>query len=51
MLPGGEYELLARSYLDRERMPAPMRLPALFSSQWSHASDWAARPLHVEPGA
>lgn len=51
VLPGGEYELLARSYLDRERMPPPMRLPALFSPHWDHASDWTARPLHVEPGA
>lgn len=50
-LPGGEYELLARSYLDRERMPPPMRLPALFSEQWDHASGWTAWRLDVEPGA
>lgn len=50
-LPGGEYELLVRSYLDQERMPPPMRLPALFSARWDHASDWTAWPLDVEPGA
>jgi hypothetical protein len=51
VLPGGEYELLARSYLDQERMPPPMRLPALFSERWDHASGWTAWPLDVEPGA
>lgn len=50
-LPGGEYEVLARSYLDQERMPPPMRLPALFSARWDHASGWTAWPLDVEPGA
>jgi hypothetical protein len=50
-LPGGEYELLARSYLDQERMPPPMRLPALFSRRWDHASGWTAWPLDVEPEA
>lgn len=50
-LPGGEYELLARNYLDQERMPPPMRLPALFSARWDHASGWTAWPLAVEPGA
>ena len=51
VLPGGEYELLARSYLDQERMPPPMRLPALFSARWDHASGWSSWPLDVEPGA
>jgi len=50
-LPAGEYELLARNYLDQERMPPPMRLPALFSAHWQHASGWTAWPLDVEPGA
>ena len=50
-LPGGEYELLVRSYLDRQRMPPPMRLPALLSSRWDHASAWTAAPLKIEPGA
>ncbi|MEJ2385104.1 MAG: DUF4390 domain-containing protein [Xanthomonadales bacterium] len=49
-LPAGVYELLARSYLDQERMPPPMRLPALFSERWDHASGWTAWPLEVEPG-
>jgi hypothetical protein len=51
VLPQGEYELLVRSYLDRGRMPPPMRLPALLSSQWDHASAWTASSLTVEPGA
>lgn len=51
VLPAGEYELLARNYLDQERMPPPMRLPALFSAHWQHASGWTAWPLDVEPGA
>jgi hypothetical protein len=50
-LPGGEYELLARSYLDQQRLPAPMRLPALFSPSWDHASGWTAWRLSVTPGA
>lgn len=51
VLPGGEYELLVRSYLDKNAMPPPMRLPALFSSRWDHESNWTSWPLHVEPGA
>jgi hypothetical protein len=51
LLPAGEYDLMARIYLDRSRMPPPMRLPALFSSGWSHASAWYSWPLEVAPGA
>ena len=50
-LPGGEYELLARCYLDQQRMPPPMRLPALFQERWDHASGWTVWPLDIEPGA
>ena len=50
-LPGGEYELLVRSYLDQQRMPPPMRLPALFQERWDHASGWTVWPLDIEPGA
>ena len=50
-IPAGDYELLARSHLDRNRMPPPMRLPALFSSEWSHDSTWTAWPLAIDPGA
>lgn len=50
-LPAGEYELLARSHLDHNRMPPPMRLPALFSSEWNHDSTWTAWPLAINPEA
>jgi hypothetical protein len=50
-LPRGEYELLVRTYLDKQTMPPPMRLPALFSSRWRHESDWTTWPLTIEPGA
>lgn len=50
-LPQGEYELLARSFLDRQRMPPPMRLPALFSPRWKHESSWTSWQLNIEPGA
>ena len=50
-LPAGEYELLARSFLDKHRMPPPMRLPVLFSPRWSHESAWTSTALDIEPGA
>jgi hypothetical protein len=46
-LPNGDYELLVRVRLDRERMPPPMRLPMMFSSGWSHDSSWTAWPLSI----
>jgi hypothetical protein len=51
VLPSGEYELLARCFLDKSRMPPPMRLPVMFSREWDHESDWTSWPLEVEPGA
>jgi hypothetical protein len=48
-LPAGEYELLARSRLDHQRMPPPMRLPALFDPGWKHASGWSSWDLAVDP--
>jgi len=50
-LPRGEYELLARSFLDKQKMPPPMRLPVLFSPRWNHESAWTSWPLEIEPGA
>ena len=47
VLPSGEYELLARSFLDKRRLPPPMRLPVLFSSRWSHESAWTTWPLDI----
>jgi len=51
VLPAGEYELLARIRLDKRKMPPPMRLPALFSSEWHHDSDWSAWVLAINPQA
>lgn len=48
-LPAGDYELLARTRLDRGRLPPPMRLPVLFDSQWAHASPWTSWPLVIDP--
>lgn len=50
-LPAGDYELLARTRLDRGRMPPPMQLPILFSSAWKHASTWTSWPVFVDPEA
>jgi hypothetical protein len=50
-LPAGEYELLVRTYLDKQAMPPPMRLPTLFSSRWRHESNWTTWPLTIEPQA
>lgn len=50
-LPAGHYELLARSRLDRQSMPPPMRLPALFDQGWKHASGWSSWQLPVDPGS
>ena len=51
VLPAGDYELLARSRLDQQRMPPPMRLPVLLSSKWRHDSSWSSWPLEIEPEA
>jgi len=50
-LPRGEYELLARSFLDKQKMPPPMRLPVMFSPRWKHESAWLTSQLEIEPGA
>jgi hypothetical protein len=49
VLPEGEYELLARSFLDKRRVPPPMRLPVLFSPRWNHESAWTTRRLDIGP--
>ena len=48
-LPAGDYELLARTRLDQQTMPPPMRLPVLLSSKWRHDSSWSSWPLEIEP--
>jgi hypothetical protein len=39
-VPAGEYRLRARSRLEKQKLPAPMRLPAWFSPNWQHDSGW-----------
>jgi hypothetical protein len=46
-LPSGSYELRARISLDERRLPTPMQLPAWFSSQWQHDSEWSTWPFSV----
>jgi hypothetical protein len=46
-LPPGGYELRTRIRLDESRLPAPMQLPAWFSSQWQHDSEWSVWPFKV----
>ena len=46
-LPSGNYELRTRISLDESLLPAPMQLPAWFSSQWQHDSEWSVWPFKV----
>ena len=46
-LPSGSYELRTRIRLDESRLPAPMRLPAWFSAQWQHDSEWSVWPFKI----
>jgi hypothetical protein len=46
-LPSGNYELRTRIRLDKSRLPTPMQLPAWFSSQWQHDSEWSVWPFEV----
>jgi hypothetical protein len=50
VLPAGDYELLARTSLDQQEMPPPMRIPVLLSSKWRHDSSWSSWPLEIESG-
>jgi len=42
--PAGPSEIKVRSFIEKKNMPPPMRLPALFSSQWHHDSGWQVWP-------
>jgi len=42
--PAGPTQLKVRSYIEKQNMPPPMRLPAWFSSQWHHDSGWQIWP-------
>jgi len=46
LLPGS-YELRARIHLDESRLPTPMQLPAWFSPQWQHDSEWSVWPFEI----
>jgi len=46
-LPSGSYELRTRISLDERRLPTPMQLPAWFSAQWRHDSEWSTWPFSV----
>lgn len=46
----GDYQLAARSWLDKRKLPAPMRLPAWFSPNWQHDSGWQSWPIHISYG-
>jgi hypothetical protein len=46
----GAYELRARSVLEKQHLPAPMRLPAWFAPNWHHDSGWVSWPVQIESG-
>jgi hypothetical protein len=46
-LSPGNYELRTRIRLDKSRLPAPMQLPAWFSSRWQHDSEWSVWPFKI----
>jgi len=46
-LPPGSYELRTRISLDESRLPTPMQLPAWFSHQWRHDSEWSTWPFKI----
>ena len=46
-LAPGQYEFRARIKLDNARLPAPMQLPALFSTDWQHDSEWSIWPFDI----
>jgi len=50
VVPAGEYEILARMSLDQNKMPPPMRLPVLLSTQWRHDTSWTSWPMQIDPG-
>ena len=39
-LAGETFELRARTFLDKGKLPPPLRLPSRFSAQWHHDSGW-----------
>lgn len=43
----GDYQLQTRSWLDKRKLPAPMRLPAWFSPSWQHDSGWQSWSISI----
>ncbi len=43
----GSYQLQTRSWLDKRKLPAPMRLPAWFSPNWQHDSGWQSWTISI----
>lgn len=43
----GDYPLNARSWLEKSKLPAPMRLPAWFSPDWRLDSGWKSWSVHI----
>ena len=47
-LAPGSYEYRARIRLDNASLPAPMHLPAFFSAEWKHNSEWSTWPFEID---
>lgn len=47
-LAPGSYEYRTRIRLDNASLPAPMHLPALFSAEWKHNSEWSTWPFEID---
>lgn len=47
----GTYQLKARIWLEKRKLPAPMRLPAWFAPNWQHDSGWQSWAVSIEPGS
>jgi len=43
----GTYQVRARSWLEKRKLPAPMRLPAWFSPNWQLDSGWQSWPVTI----
>lgn len=46
-LAPGPYEFRSRIRLDNADLPAPMHLPAMFSADWKHDSNWSTWPFKI----
>jgi len=46
-LAPGNYEFRTRTRLENASLPAPMHLPALFSPDWQHDSEWTTWPFEI----